>query len=244
MWDETRAVFLESVGQVLHAAARLLPRLAALTLLLILTLFLAILVRAVVRRACERVALDRRLRSWGVLASAPGGGAGPSALLAQGSFWTLLGVGVLAGISVLDAPAATALAVRFLNYAPQLIVAGVLLAVALVASRVVERNVLIGAVNMGFQSARLLALGARWLVVILGAAIALEEAGVAATVVTVASGILFGGIVLALALAVGLGAKDVVARSLQRRFPDPGTTTPAGTPPPERDEPPARIQHL
>ena len=44
-------------------------------------------------------------------------------------------------------------------------------------ARVVERNILIGAVNMGMQSARLIALGARWLVIILGSAIALEEAG-------------------------------------------------------------------
>jgi hypothetical protein len=60
-------------------------------------------------------------------------------------------------------------------------------------------------------------------VILLGAAIALEHAGLGATVVTVAFGILFGGIVLAMALAVGLGSKDLVARSLQRHFPEPGS---------------------
>jgi hypothetical protein len=75
--------------------------------------------------------------------------------------------------------------------------------------------------------------------VLLAAAIALEHAGVGAGVVVVAFGTLFGGIVLTLALAVGLGAKDVVARSLERRFQE-GV---AGKDPPE-DAGRGRLHHL
>jgi hypothetical protein len=100
-----------------------------------------------------------------------------------------------------------------------MLVGVVILAAGITGSRAVERSVLIGAVNMGLHSARLLGLGARWLVVILAFGIALDQLGVGGRVVPVSLGILFGGIVLALALAVGLGAKDVVARSLERRFP-------------------------
>jgi hypothetical protein len=91
---------------------------------------------------------------------------------------------------------------------------------------------------MGLQSARLIALGTRWLVLLLAAAVALDHAGVAATVVTLAFGTLFAGIVLALALAVGLGARDLVARSLERHFPEGGK--PAGKA--EEDRP--RVHHL
>lgn len=244
MWQETTRIFLESTGQVLHGVARLLPRLAALLILLVVTVLLAGIVRVAVRRGFERISLDRRLRSWGVLSRATGDGVGPTALLSQASFWTLLVVGGFAGLSVLDAPAATALSVRFLEYVPRLVLAAVLVGAGFGVARVVERHVLIGAVNMGLQSARLLALGARWLVIFLGSAIALEEAGVAATVVAVASGILLGGIVLALALALGLGAKDVVARSLRRRFPEPGPAAGSGTAAPEREEPQTRLRHL
>jgi hypothetical protein len=243
MWQETRRIFLESTGQVLHAVARLLPRLAALVILLVLTVALAGLVRVVVRRTCERLSLDRRLRSWG-FASGSDGGVAPTRILAQVSFWMLIVTGAFAGISVLDAPAATALSVRFLEYAPRLVVGAILVGVSVGIARVVERNVLIGAVNMGMQSARMLGLGARWLVVILGWAIALEEAGVAPTVVAVAFGAVLGGIALALALAVGLGAKDTVARSLQRHVPDPGSTTGSRTPAPGNEEPQRPIQHL
>jgi hypothetical protein len=118
------------------------------------------------------------------------------------------------------------------------VVALAILGVGVAAARFIERSVLIGAVNMGIQSARMLALGTRWLVFILAAAVALEHAGVGATVVTLAFGTLFAGIVFALALAVGLGARDVVARSLERHFPE------AGKPPAKPEEDRARVHHL
>ena len=76
---------------------------------------------------------------------------------------------------------------------------------------------LVSAVNFHVRSGRLLALGARWLVVVLAAAMALEHLGIGGTILTLSFGILFGGIVLALALAVGLGSREAVSRSWERR---------------------------
>jgi hypothetical protein len=45
----------------------------------------------------------------------------------------------------------------------------------------------------------------------------LNHLGIGGKIVDEAFTILFGGIVLALALAVGLGAKDLVSRSLERQ---------------------------
>ena len=76
---------------------------------------------------------------------------------------------------------------------------------------------LISAVNLQIQWARLLSLGVKWLVLVLAGAMALEHLGIGGQIVRLAFGILFGGIVLALALAVGLGSKDMVSRSLERQ---------------------------
>ena len=67
------------------------------------------------------------------------------------------------------------------------------------------------------KPARLLGVGVRWLVSVLTAAMALKHLGVGGTLVDLAFGILFGGIVLALALAVGLGSRDLVTRTLERQ---------------------------
>jgi hypothetical protein len=222
MWQETQRIFLESAAEVLGAAARLLPRVLAMLLFFALSAALAVAARAAVRRGCERLGLDRHARAWGLGSAGDPGGIAPSRLAAQVAFWAVLGMGAVLGVSVLPTATASALSVQLLAYAPRLLLAVVILAAASGLSRVVERNVLIGAVNMGMQSARLLSLGARWLVVLLGGAIALEHAGVGTGVIAIAFGSVFGGIVLALALAVGLGARELVARSLLRRFPEAG----------------------
>jgi hypothetical protein len=90
-----------------------------------------------------------------------------------------------------------------------LLIAGTLLA------RFLARSVLIGAVNEQLQYARFLSLGIKWLVLVLTAAMALEHLQIGGNIVGLAFGILFGGIVFTLALAVGLGSRDLVSRSLE-----------------------------
>jgi len=219
MWQDTKRIFLDQTGRVVDAVARLLPSVLAMLLIVALSALIAFGVRGLVRRLCQRLEVDRRLREWGMADPAAPGRAGPA--LARVALWTVLVLGFFLGLSALDTPAAAGLSLRLLAYAPRALVALAIIAAGLACARVVERNVLIGAVNMGLQSARLLALGARWLVVLFVLALGLEHAGVGAALVTVCFGVLFGGIVLALALAVGLGARDLVARSLDRRFPEP-----------------------
>ncbi len=90
-----------------------------------------------------------------------------------------------------------------------LLIAGTLIA------RFLARSVLIGAVNAQLQYARFLSLGVKWLVMVLTAAMVLDHLEIGGNIVALAFGILFGGIVLTLALAVGLGSRDLVSRSLE-----------------------------
>ena len=55
------------------------------------------------------------------------------------------------------------------------------------------------------------------MVMVLAAAMALEHLGIGGQIVTISFAILFGGIVLALALALGLGSKDMVRRSWEKQ---------------------------
>jgi hypothetical protein len=91
-----------------------------------------------------------------------------------------------------------------------LFIAGTLLA------RFLARTVLIEAVNARLQYARFLSVGVKWLVLVLTAATVLDHLEIGGTVVDLAFGILFGGIVLTLSLAIGLGSRDIVSRSLEK----------------------------
>jgi hypothetical protein len=53
-------------------------------------------------------------------------------------------------------------------------------------------------------------------VLVLTAAMVLDHLEIGGNIVALAFGILFGGIVLTLALAIGLGSRDLVSRSLEK----------------------------
>lgn len=232
MWEKTTTTFLDALQRLTEALARLVPGLLAMTLVVAVAAVLAGLVLVLVRRICGRLDVDRRLREWGMAAPAAAGSLEPSRAIARLAAWTVVLLGFIVGLSVLESTAASALATRLIDYVPNAVVGLVILLAGLAGSRALERSILIGAVNMGLPSARLLGLGARWLLVLLASAMALEHLGIGGNVLTTAFAILFGGIVLALSLAVGLGAKDVVARSLDRRIQEQGEQR--KTPPPDR----------
>jgi hypothetical protein len=140
----------------------------------------------------------------------------PTVLIARVVFWCVVLVGLLVGLEAFGASSDNLLTAKLLGYIPNVVGAIVLLLLGNVIARFLSRSVLIGAVNMNLQYARLLSLGVKWLVLVLTAAMVLDHLSIGAAIVDLAFGILFGGIVLALALAVGLGSRDLVSRSLER----------------------------
>jgi hypothetical protein len=107
------------------------------------------------------------------------------------------------------------LPISLLPYLTHAVGAVFLLIAGNLIARYLARTVLIGAVNAQLQYARFLSLGVKWLVLVLTAAMVLDHLQIGGNVVELAFGILFGGIVLTLALAVGLGSRDLVSRSLE-----------------------------
>ena len=141
----------------------------------------------------------------------------PALLVARVVFWLVLLIGFLVGLAAID-PVRTAVVLgTLLAYLPNVIVAILLLVIGALVARFVGRSVLIGAVNLQIESAKLLSIGVKWMIMVLATAMALTHLSIGGTVLTLAFGILFGGIVLALSLAVGLGSKDMVRKSWERR---------------------------
>ncbi len=81
-----------------------------------------------------------------------------------------------------------------------------------------RRTVLIAAVNAGLPSARLLPSATQVATVGLAVAMALEHLRVGHQIIVVALTVIFGGIVFALALALGLGGKDLAREALTHLF--------------------------
>ena len=124
--------------------------------------------------------------------------------------------GFLIGVAAFDSELTSELVRTIFSYVPNVIGAILVLLAGTIAARFLARSVLIGAVNLNLEYARLLSAGVKVLVNVLAVAMALEHLKIAVGIVELAFGILFGGIVFSLALAVGLGSKDLITKSLER----------------------------
>ena len=205
-------------ARIVESVANFLPGVLVFFLLVLATLVLAAVLRYALRRALNGLDFDRRAELLGMSLAEWTPSRSASTFVASVAYWTVLALGLLSALTALDAALPSQFALSVLQYVPHLVAALAILVVGGIVARFLARAVLIGAVNMGFQYARLVSLTVKWLVLIVAAAMALDHIGIGRTVLLLAFAILFGGVALALALAVGLGAKDVVSRALDRQL--------------------------
>jgi uncharacterized membrane protein len=140
----------------------------------------------------------------------------PARLVSRTAACLVIFSGFLIGIAAFDAESTSLLVRSVFAYVPNIVGAMLVLLVGSIVASFLARSVLIGAVNLNLHYARLVSLGVKWLVLVLAVAMALEHLKIAPGIVDLAFGILFGGIVLTLVLAVGLNSKEIVTKSLER----------------------------
>ncbi len=219
MWQQVDLALRQSAHRVLFKLASFLPALLALFLAVFVLTAIGIGLAALLRRVLTSVKFDERIsrnQSGNVSDWAPSHS--PTALVARTAFWACVVLGLFIGISAFDAayPGDAPVSLIVLPYLTHSVGAIILLIAGTVIARFLARSVLIGAVNAKLQYARFLSMGVKWLVLVLTAAMVLDHLQIGGVVVELAFGILFGGIVLTLSLAVGLGSRDIVSRSLER----------------------------
>ena len=218
MLTQVNEILNQAAARITRSIANFLPGLLALAVLLLFAVLIGWIARVMIRRSLRSIDFDKRLERWGFSALAEWSPSrSPTLLIAGLTYWCIILLGLLVGLSALDASVTSVLVMRLFTYLPNVFAAVLILIVGIFLARFLARGVLISAVNMQVHSARLVSLGVKWLVMVMAAAMALEHLGIGGEIVRLAFAILFGGIVLALALAVGLGSKEMVSRSLQRQ---------------------------
>ena len=216
IWHHMSDALYQSLDRVLILLIAILPGILAFFVALAVFTLIGMAFSALLRRGLAAAKFDDRLargRSSGDWAPSTS----PTTLIARASFWACVLLGLIIGVSALDASYATAATqpISFLPYLTHVVSAVFILIFGTLIARFLARSVLIGAVNEQLQYARFLSLGIKWLVLVLTGAMVLDHLQIGGIIVELAFGILFGGIVLTLALAVGLGSRDLVSRSLE-----------------------------
>jgi len=230
MGQQIATALRDSMHRVLVKLVSFLPGLLALLFAIALLALIGAALAFALRRILTAVKFDERFaRSQSTNVSDWSPEHSPTTLVARTVFWACVVLGAIIGISAFDASYATAamLPTSLLPYLTRVVGAALLLIAGTLIARFLARSVLIGAVNEQLQYARFLSLGIKWLVLVLTAAMVLDHLQLGGNIVALAFGILFGGIVLTLSLAVGLGSRDLVSRSLESHAEPPSAAPPA-----------------
>lgn len=230
MMDMILEALRETGATYLAGIQSLLPRVIAMLTIFLVGWIVSVAIAFLTRRLLGLLRFNRLAERTGaaeVLKKADLPAA--DTVMARAVFWLVFAGFLLAGIDALGLKALEGQLQDFVHFIPRLVVAAAVLMAGILAANFAWRATLLAAVNANLPSARLLAGGVRFLILVTAVAMALEQVSVARSVVLTAFAIAFGAIMLALALALGIGGGPIARRILEQHFPEKPQAPPDGT---------------
>jgi small-conductance mechanosensitive channel len=216
-----RQNILESLEQaysnLVHMLADFLPRFLVMFIIIVLGLLVAFVLKYILRAVLGLTKLDRVSDEAGAsrilrIAHLPS----MTVLLSRSIFWLTWFGFILIGLGVLGVPSLQEQISRLFQFLPEVFVGILILFVGLMTANFLSRTTLLAAVNAGYPSPRILSWSIRFVIWILAISMTLEELGVARQTVISAFSIIFGAVMLGLAIAFGLGGQDLARKALEK----------------------------
>jgi hypothetical protein len=197
-----------------------LPNLISAILLLIIGLFMGWLTRKILSRLLMILKIDEFSERHGINNILIKGGIKekPSSLAGRFTGWLVFFIFLIISLSSLNVPAIERLLERFFLYLPNLFVAIIILLIGYLLSDFSGRAALIASVNAGLKASGLIGRSVKLTIFLLAATMALEQLGIGRETIIIAFAIVFGGIVLALSIAFGLGGRDIAKEYLEKKL--------------------------
>ena len=209
----------QALQELVSGFAHYLPRLIVMLIVAFLGWVVAYLLKVLVRSILRLTKFSKLLENAGA-AQLLNQAALPSSteLLSQVVFWVAWVGFILLGVSVLGIVGLREYISRFFLFLPRLLVALVILFVGLLVASFFSRAALLAAVNANFRSSRLLSILIRITISIFALSMVFEVLGVAEETMLIAFGTAFGAVMLGLAIAFGIGGKDLAREFLEKKL--------------------------
>ena len=200
--DRLRSSFAQVFGE-------LVPALLGALVIVFAGYLLARLAERLVDRLLRRIHLNQALERGGVMQAVERSGShlNPTRVLANLVFWLVMFAVILVAANALGLQSLAEVFSELVSYIPSVIAAIVIILVGIVLGGFVSGLIMAsaGAVQGGAALARI----GRFGIIVLAVFMALQELGIATEIVTTAFAILFGAIAFGLALAFGLGNREL-----------------------------------
>ncbi len=198
-----------------------IPGLFGAAVVLIAGYLLAKFIQKGVTRVLRRVHLNDVLRRGGVMQAVdrPGAHFNPTRVVASLVFWFVMFTALLVAANALGLDSLAQVFSELVSYVPSVVAAIVIVILGIVLGDIVGGLILAGTSSL--HGGPTLARAGKGGVIILAVFMSLQQLGVATDIVTTAFAIIFGAIALAVALAFGLGNRDLageVTRNWYERY--------------------------
>ena len=195
-----------------------LPMLIGAIIIFVVGLLLARLVKYLSVKLLKLVRLDKAGEKTGLKDFLEKGNIlkPPSEIVGALIYWFLMILVLIATLDAMGLPIVSELLNNVFYYIPNVVAAIIVIVLGVLAGTLLSAVVRTAASNAGLAFAEGLAKTAMYAIMFFSGAIALVQLGIGSEVVAASFEIAFGAVALALAIAFGLGGKDVAAGYLQK----------------------------
>ncbi|UCG78802.1 MAG: hypothetical protein JSV21_02925 [Nitrospirota bacterium] len=211
---------LEPVTMFFKKLVQFMPNLLVALIVIIVGIIIANILRFLIIRlmkvvhfdkGCERIGVNQILEKGGIKDI-------PSHMMGRLFYWLAVATFFIIALNSLNIPSIEQLMTRFLLYLPNVFIAIIIIVLGYVMGNFLGRATLIASVNAGFPMSGPLSHLVKLGIMLLSVTMALEQLGIGEATITIAFGVMFGGVVLSLAIAFGLGGKDLAKQYLEKYF--------------------------
>lgn len=212
-----QTLIVEPIKAMLIRIANFVPNLAAALAILIVGWIVAKIIKGLVNRILAVIRFDVIAEKAGVSSVLNKGGMKLTArqMISGLAYWLVMIMVLVTVINALGLTAASQIFERLLAYVPNVIVAIFILVLGMFLGNIVSGIIRTIASNANLPRPQMLGNISQWAIVIFAVAVSLVQLRIAPLLVVQTFSILFGGICLALALAFGLGGKELAAKYLE-----------------------------
>ena len=195
-----------------------LPELIGAIIIFVVGWIIARLLRLTMEKLLKLVRFDTATEKTGVKAFLKKGEIvkTPSEIVGTLVYWFIMILVLIASLDALGLPIVSDMLNSIFLYIPNVVAAVIVLVLGFLMGNLLAAVVRTAASNAGLKNAEGLGKLALYAIVFFSGAIALIQLGIGEEVVSSAFGLVFGAAALALALAFGLGGRDVAAEYLKR----------------------------
>ena len=210
----------DSANEFWMSVGDYLPKLLGALILLIVALIVAKLLQAAVTKLLNAVGVDRFMQNETVAKSLKTAEVDIDFVSIAGRivFWVVL---IIFGIAISDVLELTAMSdiIRdIIDYIPNVLAAVIVITITVAGARLVRDVITTALARMRVDFARKVASLAYFVLLVFGTLMAIDQLGFDTTILTANITIIVAGIVLALALAFGLGGRETAGRIIDDMY--------------------------